>query len=77
MNISPHVRESMTVLNSWFHTLDSGLEVLDSAGFLSLLGFKIPWAVFLIPKPMIPDSTEKNAGFCISLAKDSRIQIPF
>ena len=29
-------------------------------GFRSLPGFWIPWAVFRIPKPRIPDSTSKN-----------------
>ena len=29
-------------------------------GFRSLPGFRIPWAVFRIPKPRIPDSTSKN-----------------
>ena len=40
-----------------------GLQVLDScichynldSGFQSLVGFRIPWAVFRIPKPRIPD----------------------
>ena len=39
---SSHVKESKTALNSGFHTLDAVLEVLDSAGFLSLVGFRIP-----------------------------------
>ena len=29
--------------------------------FQSLLGFRIPWAVFQIPKPRIPDSTRKSS----------------
>ena len=37
---SPHVRESMTVLDSGFHPVDSGFRVLDS-GF-QLSGFWIP-----------------------------------
>ena len=37
---SPHVRESMTVLDSGFHAVDSGFLVLDS-GF-QLSGFRIP-----------------------------------
>ena len=37
---SPHVRESMTVLDSGFHPVDSGFRVLDS-GF-QLSGFRIP-----------------------------------
>ena len=39
-NASPHVRESMTVLDSGFHPVDSGFRVLDS-GF-QLSGFRIP-----------------------------------
>ena len=65
----PHVRESKTVLDSGFHTVDFGFQVLDSSicqwnlksGFQSLVGFRILWAVFLIPKPRIPDSTAKIA----------------
>ena len=37
---SPHVRESMTVLDSGFHPVDSGFRVLDS-GF-QLSRFRIP-----------------------------------
>ena len=37
---SPHVRESMTVLDSGFHPVDSGFRLLDS-GF-QLSGFWIP-----------------------------------
>ena len=55
---SPNVRESKTVLDSGFHAVDSGLTVLDFSlcqwnmdfGFQSLVGFRIPWAVFWIPK---------------------------
>ena len=32
-DFSPHVRKSLTVLDSGFHAVDSGLQVLDS-GFL-------------------------------------------
>ena len=39
-DMSPHVRESMTVLDSGFHPVDSGFRVLDS-GF-QLSGFRIP-----------------------------------
>ena len=38
--VSPHVRESMTVLDSGFHPADSGFRLLDS-GF-QLSGFRIP-----------------------------------
>ena len=59
------------VLYSGFHAMDSGFHVLDSgsfvtgtwipdSGFQSLVRLRIPWAVFRIPKPRIPDSTSKN-----------------
>ena len=61
---SPHVRESKTVLDSGFHTVDSGSAwywipvfvrgTLDFE-FQSLVGFAIPKAVFHIPKSRIPD----------------------
>ena len=62
--LSPHVRESKTSWDSGFHAVDSGFQVLDSSlgqwnldsGFQSLVGFRIPWAVFRIPKHRIPDS---------------------
>ena len=39
-NLSPHVRESRTFLDSGFHAVDSGFRVLDS-GFQHS-GFRIP-----------------------------------
>ena len=56
-----HVRESNTVLDSGFQVLDFSLCKwnLDSR-LQSLVGFRITWAVFRIPKPRIPDSTSKN-----------------
>ena len=58
--LSPNVRESKTVLDSGFQVLDSSLCQwnLDS-GFQSLMEFGIPWAVFQIQKPKIPDFTYK------------------
>ena len=66
-----------TVLDSESHSMGSGFLVLDSSifhwnlnsSFHSLFGLRIPWAVFWIPKPRIPDSTRKNFT-------DSRIRIP-
>ena len=63
----PYVRESKTVLDSGFDTVDSSLCQwnLDS-GFHSFVGFQIPWAVFWIPKSRILHSTSKiflNCGF--------------
>ena len=57
-------------MDSGFRVLDSGLIQwnLDS-GFHSLVGFRIPWAVFWIPKPRILDSTSKifpDFGFYMS-----------
>ena len=37
---------------SGFHAVDSGFQVMD-AGFQTLVGFRIPWAIFWIPKPKI------------------------
>ena len=68
--------ESKIVLDSGFHVVDSRFQVLDSSlcqwnldsGFQSLVGFRIPWAVFRIPKPGIPDSISKFSWFQGSLA---------
>ena len=62
---SPNVRESKTILDSGFHAVDSRFQLLDSSlcqwnldsGFQSLVGFRIPGAVFRIPKSKIPDSS--------------------
>ena len=37
-DFSPHVRESLTVLDSGFHAVDSGLQVLDSEFLFSGTG---------------------------------------
>ena len=71
----PHVRESKTVLDSGFHTVDSSLCQwnLDS-GFHLLVGFQIPEAVFWIPNSRIPHSTSKIfPQFRIPEAKISQI----
>ena len=65
-NLPPHVRESKTVLDSGFHAVDFGFQVLDSwlchwnldSGFRRLVGFRIPMVI---------------VGFRISRAKISRI----
>ena len=46
-------------LVSGFYVVDSGFQVLDFR-FQSLVGFRIPGAVFRIPKPRISNSTSKN-----------------
>ena len=51
-NLPPHVREYKTVLDSGFHAVDFGFQVLDSwlchwsldSGFQRLVGFRIPGA---------------------------------
>ena len=65
----PHVRESKTVLDSEFHAVDSGFKVLDSRSFSVEFRFRIPYAIFRIPKSRISDSSCKNFS-------DSGIQIP-
>ena len=53
-------------MDSEFKVLDSSLCRLNlDSGFQSLVGFRIPCAVFRIPKPMIPDSL-KRGRFCSS-----------
>ena len=61
---SPHVKKAKTVLDSGFHAMDSpGILILRQwnldSGYQSLLWFRIPWAVFWIPKARIPDCTAK------------------
>ena len=68
LHFSPNVRKSKTVLDSGFHAVDSGFQELDSglfrwnldSRFQSLTGFRVPRAVFQIPKPQIPDSSRKK-----------------
>ena len=65
----PRVRKSKTVLDSEFHAVDSGFQVLaiDSSlyqwnldfGFQSLVRFRAPCAIFWILKSRIPDSAGK------------------
>ena len=52
------ILDSSRLWDSGFHTVNFGFQVLDSricqknsdSGFQSLVGFRIPWAVFWIPK---------------------------
>ena len=70
--VSPRARESKTVLDSVFHAVDSGFQLLDpslsqwnlESGFQSLVGFGIPDSL-----SCIPDSTSRNFP-------GSRIRIP-
>ena len=56
---SPHVRESKTVLDSGFHTVDSGFQ------YLSLeLGFWIPVVSGILDSlSCFPDSKDQDSGF--------------
>ena len=63
---SLHVRETKTVLDSGFLVVDFGSRVLDSGFYKmraiqSLVGFRIPCAVFRNLKLKIPDSRGKNS----------------
>ena len=61
---SPHVRESKTVLDSGFHAVDFGSQLLDSRSYTVELGFQIP-IVGGIPDSdsCIPDSKAQDSGF--------------
>ena len=75
METSPLERESKTVLDCGFHPLNPGFKALDSR-FQSVVRFRIPWFVFRIPKPKIPESTNISR-ILDSTSKnflDSRIQ---
>ena len=67
---SAAVRLIRCPLITGFTVVDSSLcEWNFNSGFQSFVGFRIPWAVFRIPKPRIPDSTSK-------IFLDSGIRIP-
>ena len=65
-------KESKTVLDSEFHVVDTGFQLLDSRSFSGFLpfqlfvGFEISTAVFRIPQAnlfKIPDSTCENLAY--------------
>ena len=62
--VSSHVRESRTVLDSGFHAVDSGFQLLDSRSLSVELGFWIP-IVSGIPDShsCIQDSMAQDSGF--------------
>ena len=74
--LSPHIRESKTVLDSGFHAVDSRFQVLDSSlcqwnldsGFQSLEEFRIPLAhfpSFLIPRAKISCIPESGIPYMV------------
>ena len=81
-SLSPHVGESMTVLDSGFHTMDSSFQLQDFSvwrrwdlvsGFQSLVGFRSPWAVFLIPQVKISRLCSLRWDNSITLYKLTKI----
>ena len=64
IKVSPHVRESKTLLDSGFHAVDSGFQLLDSRSFSVELWFRIR-IVSGIPDSYtcIPDSKAQDSGF--------------
>ena len=82
--LSLHVREPKTVLDSGFHAVDSGIQVLNASlcqwnldsRFQLLVGFRIPWAVCRILKPRILDSTSKMLNIRINFL-DSKSGFPY
>ena len=64
------------IWKSWILIPGTGLLVLCQlnldSGFQSLVGVRIRWAVFRIPKAKIPDCTSKISGSWIPNAKISR-----
>ena len=73
--VSPHVRESKTVLDSGFNFVGSGFQVLLSTSFSVELGFQIP-IVSGIPDSYscIPDSNAHDSG--LHKQKFPRFRIP-
>ena len=70
-SVSAHRRESKTVWDPEFHTVDYTFRILDSKslsvelsfGLQSLVGFRIPWVVFGIPQANFPRFRIPRIGF--------------
>ena len=61
--VSPHVRESMTVLDSGFNFVGSGFQVLLSTSFSVERGFRIPIVSGISDScSCIPDSNAHDSG---------------
>ena len=64
MAFSPHVRESKTLLDSGFHAVDSGFQLLDSRSFSVKLWFPIRIVSGISDSyTCIPDSKTQDSGF--------------
>ena len=73
--LSPHVRESKTLLDSGFHAMDSGFQLLDSRSFSVKLGFRIRIVSGILDSyTCIPDSKAQDSGF--HKQKFPRFRIP-
>ena len=73
--VSPHVRESKTLLDSGFHAVDSGFQLLDSRSFSVELGFRIRIVSGILDSyTCIPDSKAQDSGF--HKQKFPRFRIP-
>ena len=77
---SPFVRKSIKICKSWIWIQGTGFLVLCQwnldSGFQSLVGVRIRWAVFRIPKAKIPGCTSKISGSWIPNAKFPRLRDP-
>ena len=72
-NQSPHVRESMTVLDYGFHPVDSGFRVLDSGFHPVDSGFRVLDSGFQFSGFRIP----KRAGFQFFFCFKAFLRISF
>ena len=74
-HVSPHVRESKTLLDSGFHTVDSRFQLLDSRSFSGKLGFRIRIVSGIRDSyTCIPDSKAQDSRF--HKQKFPRFRIP-
>ena len=76
LKIRKEIKKNLEILKSWIRIPGTGLLVLCQwnldSGFQSLVGVRIRWAVFRIPKAKIPGCTSKISGSWIPNAKISR-----
>ena len=73
MNVVSGIQDSV---GFWIHTVDPGLQVLDS-GFHSFVGSRILWSVFPIPKARILYFTAKICWIPYSFSVELGFRISF